>query len=165
MYEPFNNNSSRHAKWMHDYHDTYLPRWVDLRSLREIISLWTHHKRLREKKCYFENEGAAPVGRSPSLALICYFLHAAWNVWMSSLGVAVSLTMAVLTTWICSAFPPSESCACLYVMCDCQCVGCAGGMVQNHLQTVAYKLLCRTCCVKWEWIRASKMRKQQTKSL
>lgn len=47
--KPFNNNSSRHTTWMHAYYDTYLPRWVDLRSLREIISLWTHHKRLREK--------------------------------------------------------------------------------------------------------------------
>ena len=49
--------------------------------------------------------------------------------------------MVMLTTSICSAFPPSERCACLYVVYDCQFVACTEVMVQNHLQTVAYKLL------------------------
>ena len=81
---------------------------------------------------------------------------------MSSRGAAVSLTMVMLTTSICSAFPPSERHACLYVLCDCQFVACTGVMVQNHLQTVAYKVVLLYMLRQMRMDQSFKMRKQET---
>lgn len=54
---------------------------------------------------------------------------------MSSLGAAVSLTMAVLTTSICSAFLLRESCVYVHALCNCRCVDRERAMVKKtHLR-------------------------------
>lgn len=80
---------------------------------------------------------------------------------MSSLGAAVSLTMAVLTTSICSAFLLRESCVYVHALCNCRCVDRERAMVKKPTFGYSYW----TGQEKWEWIRASKMRKQQSKKI